>query len=115
MVSTVVPLIGRAVIYRYNTAIKSCSKITDNVLFSDKTHTDIEGFCYNNPKYIEDVVISAIIDLYFFQRSSIIIGPIFLSAFSYCGYILSCGYNRQHVDFIDPTTNRKDVENISLI
>ena len=85
------------------------------VVFSDNNHIDIESFCYNNTKYIEDIVISAIIDLFFFQRSNIIIGPIFLSAFTYCGYILSCGYNKKQVTFIDPTTSRTDVENISLI
>jgi hypothetical protein len=85
------------------------------VVFSDSKYSDIEQFCYHNPKYIEDIVISAIIDLYFFQRSSIIIGPIFSSAFTYCGYMLSCGYNKEMTKFIDPNTERTDVENISMI
>ena len=85
------------------------------VVFSDSKYSDIEQFCYHNPKYIEDIVISAIIDLYFFQRSSIIIGPIFSSAFTYCGYMLSCGYNKEMTRFIDPNTERTDVENISMI
>lgn len=85
------------------------------VVFSDSKYSDIEQFCYHNPKYIEDIVISAIIDLYFFQRSTIIIGPIFSSAFTYCGYMLSCGYNKEMTIFIDPNTERTDVENISMI
>ena len=89
--------------------------VDKNIVFSNQANIDIEGFCYNNTEYIENIVISAIIDLYFFQRSNIIIGPIFLSAFTYCGYILACGYNRRLIKFIDPTTDRQDVENISMI
>jgi hypothetical protein len=86
-----------------------------NVVFSSEKYCDIERFCYENTNYIEDIVISSLIDLYFIQRSNIIIGPIFLSAFTYCGYILSCGFHKEKVTFIDPSTDRKDVENINLV
>jgi hypothetical protein len=54
-------------------------------------------------------------DFNILKYSSVIIAPIFDSAFSYCAFLLACGYNNKIIEYIDIAGNKTDIDNIHLI
>ena len=83
--------------------------------WNDDKSIDIEGFCTYNNEYIEPIIISALLDFNILQYSSVIIAPIFDSAFSYAAFLLACGYNKKIIEYIDIAGYRTDIDNINLI